>query len=298
MDIRLLEYFLTVVEAGNVSKAAQKLHLTQPTLTRQLQQLEEIYGSRLFIRGSRQITLTNSGIILKRRAQEMLELQAKTIEEIRKSEYDISGEITIGCGEASGNKFLPIILNEVSKRYPNIKYNISTAGSNQNKEKITEGLIDVAIVLEPIDKQYYQHIELPYEDKWCLVMKKDDPLTKYQTITNQIMLDLPLGVANRPVVREKLSAWLSKDIQVQTVLNYDINHNLALLVKSGLCYGISIDGVYQDNTYPELTYRLLEPAIVSRSCLIWKKGVITNQALEKFIECAKELIYQNNTHYI
>lgn len=172
MDIRLLEYFLTVVEAGNVSKAAQKLHLTQPTLTRQLQQLEEIYGSRLFIRGSRQITLTNSGIILKRRAQEMLELQAKTVEEIRKSEYDISGEITIGCGEASGNKFLPIILNEVSKRYPNIKYNISTAGSNQNKEKITEGLIDVAIVLEPIDKQYYQHIELPYVDKWCLVMKK------------------------------------------------------------------------------------------------------------------------------
>lgn len=145
MDLRVLEYFLAVVESGNVSKAAQKLHLTQPTLTRQLQQLEEIYGTRLFIRGSRQITLTNSGIILKRRAKEMLDLQDKTAAEIRKSEYDISGEITIGCGESSGNKFLPVVLKEFSKRYPKIKYNIYTAGSNQNKEKINEGLIDVAM---------------------------------------------------------------------------------------------------------------------------------------------------------
>lgn len=290
MDLRLLEYFLTVVETGNISKAAQKLHLTQPTLTRQLQQLEEIYGSRLFIRGSRQITLTNSGIILKRRAKEILELQAKTEEEIKKSEYDISGEITIGCGESSGNKFLPIILNNFSKHYPNIKYNIFTAGSNQNKEKINEGLIDIAIVLEPIDKQYYQYLELPYLDKWCLVMKKDDPLSQYKTIKNNLVANLPLGIANRNEVRETLAQWLGKEVHAQTILNYDINSNLALLVKSGLCYGISIDGVFQSDAYPQLTYRLLEPEITSQSYLIWKKGVVTNQALEKFIDCARELI--------
>lgn len=285
--------FLAVVESGNVSKAAQKLHLTQPTLTRQLQQLEEIYGTRLFIRGSRQITLTNSGIILKRRAKEMLDLQDKTAAEIRKSEYDISGEITIGCGESSGNKFLPVVLKEFSKRYPKIKYNIYTAGSNQNKEKINEGLIDVAIVLEPIDKDYYQYLELPYLDKWCLVMKKDDLLKEYETIENHVVSNLVLGIANRLEVKETFKNWLGKEINAQTILNYDINSNLALLVESGLCYGISIDGVFKSNAYPNLTYRLLEPEIVSQSCLIWKKGVVTNQALEKFIVCAKELISSN-----
>lgn len=293
MDLRVLEYFLAVVESGNVSKAAQKLHLTQPTLTRQLQQLEEIYGTRLFIRGSRQITLTNSGIILKRRAKEMLDLQDKTAAEIRKSEYDISGEITIGCGESSGNKFLPVVLKEFSKRYPKIKYNIYTAGSNQNKEKINEGLIDVAIVLEPIDKDYYQYLELPYLDKWCLVMKKDDLLKEYETIENHVVSNLVLGIANRLEVKETFKNWLGKEINAQTILNYDINSNLALLVESGLCYGISIDGVFKSNAYPNLTYRLLKPEIVSQSCLIWKKGVVTNQALEKFIVCAKELISSN-----
>ena len=284
MDLRVLEYFLAVVESGNVSKAAQKLHLTQPTLTRQLQQLEEIYGTRLFIRGSRQITLTNSGIILKRRAKEMLDLQDKTAAEIRKSEYDISGEITIGCGESSGNKFLPVVLKEFSKRYPKIKYNIYTAGSNQNKEKINEGLIDVAIVLEPIDKDYYQYLELPYLDKWCLVMKKDDLLKEYETIENHVVSNLVLGIANRLEVKETFKNWLGKEINAQTILNYDINSNLALLVESGL---------FKSNAYPNLTYRLLEPEIVSQSCLIWKKGVVTNQALEKFIVCAKGLISSN-----
>lgn len=290
MDLRVLEYFLTVIEAGNVSKAAQKLHLTQPTLTRQLQQLEELYGSQLFIRGSRQITLTPSGIILKKRAQEMLDLQQKTKEEIENSEREITGTITIGCGESSGNQFLPILLNEFSKRYPRIQYNIMTAGCHINKEKITEGLIDVAIVLEPIDKHYFQYLTLPYKERWCLVMKKDDKLTQHQTIKPQDIEELTLAIADRKEVKETFEQWVGKDLHSQVILNYDINSNLALLVESGFCYGISIDGVFQNNRYSQLTYRLLEPEITSQSYLIWKDSVITNRALKRFIDCATELV--------
>ena len=130
-------------------------------------------------------------------------------------------------------------------------------------------------------------------DKWCLVMKKDDLLKEYETIENHVVSNLVLGIANRLEVKETFKNWLGKEINAQTILNYDINSNLALLVESGLCYGISIDGVFKSNAYPNLTYRLLEPEIVSQSCLIWKKGVVTNQALEKFIVCAKELISSN-----
>lgn len=283
MDLRLLEYFLMVVETGNVSKAAQKLNLTQPTLTRQLQQLEEIYGSQLLIRGSRHITLTSSGVILKKRAQEILELQKKTKEEIKKNEHEITGEITIGCGESKGTQFLPILLNEFHQRYPNITFNICTGGSDESKEKINEGLIDIAIVLEPIDTSYYQCIQMPCKDYWCLVMKKDDVMTKYDVVTNHEIQNLKLAIAKRHQVKETLDRWMDNK-KYQTVLNFDINYNMALLVESGLCYGISIDGVFDTGAYDHLTYRLLEPMIFSQSCLIWKKGLITNQALEKFIE--------------
>lgn len=290
MELRLLEYFLAVIEAGNVSKAAQKLHITQPTLTRQLQQLEDMYGSQLFIRGSRKITLTASGIILKRRAQEMLALQEKTRHEIAQSEHDISGTITIGCGESSGNQFLPIILKEFSKQYPNVKYDIFTAGSNINKEKVSEGLLDVAIVLEPIDKQYFQYLRLPYKDQWCLVMKKDDPLSKHDSITNEDLKDIPIALANRQEVRERFSRWLGKDIDSQIILQYDINSNLRLLVENDFCYGISIDGVYKNKFQDPLTYRLLSPSITSSSYMIWKKGIITSQPVIKFIDYVKEYI--------
>lgn len=289
MDLQVLKYFLTVVETGNVSKAAEKLHLTQPTLTRQLQRLEEDYGSTLFIRGNRHITLTNSGIILKRRAQEMLELQRKTEDEIRRSEYDIAGEITIGCGESKGNNFLPIILDAFSKQYPNIKYNIFTAGSDQNKEKVNEGLLDVAIVLEPVDTQRNQSLPLPYYDNWCVVMPKGDPLTKYKTIPNHILDRKRIALPHRHGISATFQEWLGTDIKINTVLKYDINSNITLLVERGFCYGISIDGVYQSNTHQNITYRLLEPPIRIQSYLIWKKGVMTNLALEKFIDCASEI---------
>lgn len=288
MDIRLLEYFLVVEAEGNVTKAAQKLHLTQPTLTRQLQQLEQIYGSQLFIRGSRKMTLTHSGVILKRRAQEILDIHRKTILEIEKSENDVSGVLSIGCGESKGNTFLTDFLKDFAKCYPLIKYNLFTAASPQNKEKINDGLIDVAIVLEPIDKQYYDYIPLPYYDQWCVVMKPDAPLAKYDVITKEQLKDLPLALPDRKEVQVRFQEWLGENIEANIVIHFDMNANLGLLIAEGFCYGISIHGAISP-TNPNLTYRLLSPKIVSKSYLIWKKGVITNIALSKFIEKAKEV---------
>lgn len=297
MDMRLLEYFLAVVEAGNISKAALKLHVTQPTLTRQLQQLEEYYGSQLFIRGSRKMTLTNSGIILKKRALELLDLQTKTKMEIKQNEHEISGVLTIGCGESCGNQFLPIILKEFSKQYPKVTYQIKTAGSSENEEKIEDGLIDVAIVLGPIDKNQFHSLSLPYQDHWCLLMKKDSPLAQRKRIYQEDLKDLPLAIANRKEVLETFYDWADNP-QMPILYQYNLNSNLIILVENGLCYGITIDGAVDNRLNQSLTYRILEPQIVYTSYLIWKKGVVTNPILEKFILCAQKIIHQPDRYDI
>ncbi|MDD3027763.1 MAG: LysR family transcriptional regulator [Erysipelotrichaceae bacterium] len=290
MDLRLLEYFLSVVEAGNLSKAATNLHLTQPTLSRQLQQLEQIYGTKLFIRGNRTMTLTDGGMILKRRAQEILELNEKTIQEIQENERNLSGTIAIGCGESLGSTIVPKLIREFSQVHPRVKYQLYTGGNELSKEKINEGIVDCAIVLEPVDKNYYNYIELPYFDKWCVLMRKDDPLASIEVITRDQLEGMPLAIPNRKEVKETFNKWMGKDVSEQFKVEFDVNSNLGLLVKEGFCYGVTIEGAAQTIVGDELTYRLLEPEISSQAYLIWKKSVKMSRALEKFLESVNDII--------
>ncbi|NLC96338.1 MAG: LysR family transcriptional regulator [Erysipelotrichaceae bacterium] len=285
VDLRLLYYFITVVEAGNVSKAALKLHLTQPTLTRQLQQLEEIYGSKLFIRGNRKITLTKSGIILKKRALEILELNSKLKQEINDVDLNISGEIVIGSGETKGSHYLPILINNFNKLYPNVTFKLFTTSSNDSKEKINDGIFDIAIALEPIDKNLFNIKQLNFKDEWVLYMKKDDPLASKKVIKPNDISNLPLGIPYRKEVKEVFTNWYgSEKILDNVVLTFDINSNLGILVESGFCYGITLDGAIENSFLNTLTYRPLSPKITSSACLIWKKSIITNNALSKLID--------------
>lgn len=290
MELRLLEYFLAVVEAGNLSKAAANLHLTQPTLSRQLQQLEELYGSKLLIRGNRNITLTDSGMILKRRAQEILELNEKTIQEIQENENDVSGTITIGAGESLGSTIVPKLIKEFSKAYPRVKYQLFTGGNELSKEKINEGIIDCAIVLAPVDKTIYNFIELPYFDKWCVLMRKDDKLVGSTTINPEQLEGETLAIPNRKAVKKTFNEWMGRDVSEQFKVEFDVNSNLGLLVKEGFCYGISIEGAAKNVVGDNLTYRLLEPEISSQAYLIWKKSVKMSRALEKFLASVKEVV--------
>ncbi len=295
MDLRLLEYFLAVVEAGNLSKAATNLHLTQPTLSRQLQQLEQIYGTKLFIRGNRSITLTDGGMILKRRAQEILELNEKTIQEIQENERNLSGTIAIGCGESLGSTIVPKMIRGFSQAHPRVKYQLYTGGNELSKEKINEGIVDCAIVLAPIDRNYYNYIELPYFDKWCVLMRKDDPLASFDLIAHDQLEGLPLAIPNRKEVKDTFNEWMGRDVSEQFKVEFDVNSNLGLLVKEGFCYGISIEGAARTIVGEDLTYRLLEPEISSQAFLIWKKSVKTSQALEKFLESVNEIISKMDT---
>ena len=290
MELRLLEYFLAVDAAQNFSQAAINLHITQPTLTRQIQQLEDIYGAKLFIRGSRKATLTQSGMILKRRALEILELQEVTIQEIQATEQNIFGSVAIGCGDSNGSNLVPLILKEFSRKYPQVKYHLYSGGDSFNKEKISSGIIDVAIVLGQPDAQYYESIPLRYFDQWCVMMSTTDPLTSREFIVPGDLEAKPLGMPSRKEVQKTFQKWIGHDISSQVVVEFDLNINLALMVKNNLCYGITIEGAAANLANDQLTYRLLQPKIESQAYLIWKKNVNTTKAVAKFISLAKEIV--------
>ncbi len=288
VDIRLLEYFITVVEVGSISKAALKLHLTQPTLTRQIQQLEEIYNTKLFIRSNRKLTLTESGITLKKRALEIIELHYKTINEIKDNEKELSGEIIIGSGETVGSNYLPKIISEFSKDYPNVLFKIHTTSSDDSKEKINEGLFDIAIALEPIDKQLFNTFKLPIKDEWVLYLRKDDPLSNKKDIKPSDIKDLKIAFPHRKATQLKFVEWYGNDeILNNIVTTFDLNLNLGLLVQSGYCYGVTIKGAIEHSFKDTLTYIPLQPKVTSSAYIIWKKGPVTNKALLKLIEYIK-----------
>ncbi len=154
MEIRVLRYFLTVVREESITRAAEVLHITQPTLSRQLTQLEEEVGVRLFTRGTRKITLTNEGILLRRRAEEITQLVDKTERELTEQGETIGGCISIGCGELAAVRLLPDLFGSFSRRYPLVTYDLFTASADQVKEQMDGGMIDIGLLLEPIDIEW------------------------------------------------------------------------------------------------------------------------------------------------
>lgn len=288
MEIRVLRYFLTVVQEGGINRAADVLHITQPTLSRQLSQLEEEVGVKLFHRGARKITLTNEGILLRRRAEEILTLVDRTERELVEQEELVEGRIVIGCGELAAVQVLSEIIESFHKKYPLVSYDIFTASADLVKEQMEKGLIDIGMLLEPVDMEKFDFIRMMGKERWVVLMRPDDPLADKEAVSAKDLGNLPLILPRRTNVQNELSNWLGDSFQSTKVLfTSNLSTNGAIMVQKGLAYSIVIEGSVPFLDNKKITYRPLYPELTANSVLVWKKQQPFTLATDKFLEHLK-----------
>lgn len=288
MDLRLLEYFLAVAKTGNITKAAEQLHVTQPTISRQLMELEEIMGARLLIRGKRQATLTDAGILFQQRAEEILSLMEKTSRDIAAQNDLLGGTVVIGCVETSASRMLPEVLRGFSARHPGVRYELYSADGDDIREKLDRGDLDFGILVEPVEAAKYDFFRLPYWETWGLLMRKDDPLAAKPAVGRDDILHLPLILPRRKIVQDNIAGWFGAD---RSRLNIFAGHNLinnaALLVEAGLGYAVSVGGAFEIRGGEKLCFVPFSPERTTGHMLAWKKNRVFHAAAGRFREYVK-----------
>jgi len=285
MEIRILKYFLTVVREESITRAADVLHITQPTLSRQLAQMEDEVGVKLFERGTRKISLTSEGILLRRRAEEIIELVDKTEKELLEQEELIDGEISIGCGELHAVQVLPDLFDSFSKRFPLVRYNIYTGNADQIKERIDRGLLDIGLLLEPIDIEKYDFVRLPIRERWVVLMRPDDPLAEKEGVTAKDLAALPVIMVRRPAVQNELASWFGRYFKkLHIAFTSNLSTNASVMVHRGLGYALVIEGSLPFVDKTKVCFRPLEPELAATSVLAWKKQQPFSPAVSKFID--------------
>lgn len=285
MEIRILRYFLTVVREESITKASEVLHITQPTLSRQLAQMEKDLGVKLFDRGTRKIKLTNEGILLRRRAEEILQLVDKTEKELVEQEEQVEGKISMGCGEIAAVQLLSQIIKSFRQKYPLVTFDIFTATADLVKEQMDKGLLDIGLFLEPIDMEKYEFTRLDIGEKWVVLMRSDDPLAARETITAKDLSELPLILPRRMNVQNELASWFGSYYdRLNVVFTSNLSTNSSIMVNSGLAYSLVIEGAVPFLDHSKITYRPLDPPLTATSVLAWKRGQPFSLATTKFIQ--------------
>ncbi|HIY21082.1 MAG TPA: LysR family transcriptional regulator [Candidatus Flavonifractor merdigallinarum] len=284
MELRVLHYFLAVAREQNISAAAQSLHLTQPTLSRQLKELEEELGKQLMVRGNRKITLTEEGMLLRRRAEEILELVDRTEKEVMQVDNTISGDIYIGTGETDGVRQIARLANQLQRDYPGIRFHIVSGDAVDVCERLDKGLLDFGILLGDIDKMKYHYLILPMRDTWGVLMRRDSPLAQQKAISPQDLWDKPLILSRQVDNKSGLYRWLRKEpTELHTVATYNLIYNASLMVDEGMGYAFTLDKLV-NTTGSNLCFRPLEPRLELGMYLVWKKSQRFSKPAELLLE--------------
>ncbi len=289
MDIRVLEYFLAVAREESITKAAKALSMTQPPLSRQLKELEDELGKQLFIRGNKKVTLTEEGILLRKRAEELIELMEKTKEEIRSSEERIHGTVLIGAGESDAVSFLARTARRLQMSHPDISYHLYSGDATSITEKLDHGLIDFGLLVEPVDISKYEYLRLPAKDTWGVLMRRDSPLAVKDHILAVDLWEKPLLVSHQIYDSSELSSWFQRDIRkLHITAAYELVYNATHFVKSGCGYALSLDKLINTTGESELTFRPLYPALDAGLCFVWKKHQIFSRASRLYLDTLKK----------
>lgn len=289
MELRVLRYFLTVAREGSITGAAGYLHLTQPTLSRQLQDLEKELGQKLFIRGSHNISLTAEGMILRRRAEEILDMVEKTENEFSSLKHEIAGEVCIGSGETATLKSVAGLIQEIRKNYPKIIFHISSGIHEDVVEKIDNGLLDFGIVMQPADLSKYNVINLPDKDIWGIVMRKDSELSKKEFVTFEDMEKIPLilsrKVFRKPTPDNEFFRWFNENKdKLEIAATHTLFYNAAIMVEQGVGYMFTLNNLANTHKNSNLCFRPLKPKMEASWGLIWKKYQVFSPAAKLFLE--------------
>lgn len=288
MELRVLRYFLMVAREENITHAAQLLHVTQPTLSRQIQDLEEELGAKLFVRSNHRIVLTPDGLLLRRRAQEIVDLADRTQRDFAAREEELTGEIAIGSGETRSVSVLAEMLATYRQRYPRVSYRFYSGNADQIKERIENGTLDVGLLLEPVDISRYAFLRVPIREEWGVLTREDSPLGTLASVHPEDLARRPLMLPGRALVQNELANWFGGSVdQLQIPIRYNLLYNAAMLVKGGFGDALTIR---LDCAYPGLRFVPLEPPIRLGSVLVWKKQQATSLAVGAWISHAKQCL--------
>jgi len=289
MEIRVLKYFLTVVREEGINRAAEVLHITQPTLSRQLSGLEEEIGVKLFERGARKITLTREGMLLRRRAEEILSLVQKTEEELTEQEELVDGKIVIGSGELAAVWILPDLIGAFSEKYPLVTFDLFTANADLVKEQMEKGLVDVGILLEPIDMEKFDFIRLHQKERWVVLMRPGDPLAEKKAVSAKDLEGRPLSLPRRTNVQNELASWFGDSFsKLRVLFTNNFTTNAAVMVQSGLTYAMAVEGSLPFWDKEKIISRPLYPDLSASSVLAWRKRQMFSPAVTRFIDHVKK----------
>ena len=289
MELRVLRYFLAVAQEESISGAAEYLHLTQPTLSRQLMDLENELGKKLFIRGSRKVSLTEDGVLLRKRASEIVELVEKTESEFWGTEETVAGDIYIGGGESEAMRLIARAAHELQCAFPNIHYHLFSGNANDVCERLDRGCLDFGILLEPGDLKRYDYIQLPVTDVWGVLMRKDSPLAEKDALRPEDLRDKPLLLSRQSIGRDGLSAWFGQEYaSLNVAATYNLIYNASLMVEEGLGYALALDRLVNTTGDSQLCFRPLAPRLEVRLYVVWKKFQIFSKAAAKFLAVLQE----------
>lgn len=293
MELRVLRYFLTTAREGSITNAANVLHVTQPTLSRQIHDLEEELGQRLFVRGSRNMSLTAEGMILRKRAEEIISMVDKTEAEFHSMSNVVSGDIYIGGGETEAVKLIAQIVCELRTAYPEIQYHLYSGNAEDVTERLDKGLLDFGLLIQPADISKYDYFNIPARDTWGVIMRKDIPLAKKETIRKEDLLNVPL-ICSRQVIseerhRNEFAEWFGEDFdKLDIVTTFNLVYNAAIMVEAGVGYAITIDKIANTTESSSLCFRPLEPQLDSGLNIIWKKDQVFSATAALFFKKLRE----------
>lgn len=293
MEIRVLRYSLAIAREGSITNAANFLHVTQPTLSRQIRDLEEELGQKLFTRSSHHMTLTAEGIILRKRAEEIVSMVDKTEAEFNSMENVVSGDIYIGGGETDAMKLVAQIACELRMNYPGIHYHLYSGNSEDVTERLDKGLLDFGILIQPADISKYDYINIPAKDTWGVAMRRDSPLAVKEVIRKEDLLNVPLICSRQVISGERrgneFAEWFGEDFEkLDIVTTFNLVYNAAIMVEAGVGYAVTIDKIANTTGNSNLCFRPLEPRLDSGLDIIWKKYQVFSPAAELFLERLRE----------
>ena len=286
LEIRVLRYFLAVAQEGSVTRAARALHLTQPTLSRQIRELEEELGQTLFSRGGRELSLTREGLLLRQRAEEIVGLAEITEKEFRSlGEKTVSGDLSLGCGESKALSFVTDALKVLQDEHPLIMPHFFSGNGEIVMDRLDKGLLDFAVLLGAENTERYYSLPLPNHDTWGLLMDKDDPMAQKKAITAEDLLDIPLILSSQSLSRDELSGWLGFPMsRLHIAATYTLLFNGSLMVRSGLGYALCFDHIAPSGKDSPFAFRPL----TSPLSLVWKKHQILSAPAEAFLAKIRE----------
>lgn len=294
MELRVLNYFLAIAREQSIVRAAESLHLSQPTLSTQIKNLEKELGKQLFIRGTkgtRKVTLTEEGMILRKRAEEILDLVRKTESEIALNSDVIIGDVYIGTGETDGVRLIAKAARMLQKHYPGIHYHISSGNASHVMEQLDKGLIDFGVIFGDVDLTKYNSLETSYSDLWGVLMRKDSPLAEKDTISPKDLRDQPLILSQQESKGGILTQWLGQEINnLNIIATYNLLFNASLLVEENIGYAIGYDKIINTSGDSRLYFRPLTPQLESHLRIIWKKYQLFSKPAEKFLKILKDIL--------